>query len=81
HRRRRPHGQCGGAGRAGNRRESLAVLLSAVLAARDEMAAASGRTIPVFLKIAPDLTEEGMDDIAAEVLSHALDGLIVSNTT
>ncbi|MGO8557537.1 dihydroorotate dehydrogenase (quinone), partial [Rhizobium ruizarguesonis] len=32
-------------------------------------------------KIASDLTEEGMDDIAAEVLSHALDGLLVSNTT
>jgi len=62
-------------------RESLAALLSAVLAALDEMAATSGRKVPVFLKIAPDLTEEGMDDIAAEALSHALDGLIVSNTT
>lgn len=62
-------------------RESLAALLTAVLAARDEEAAKSGRKIPVFLKIAPDLTEEGMDDIAAEALSHALDGLIVSNTT
>ncbi len=62
-------------------RESLSALLSAVLAARDEEAAKSGRKIPVFLKVAPDLTEEGIDDIAAEALSHALDGLIVSNTT
>ena len=62
-------------------RESLAVLLSAVLAARNEEAAKAGKTIPVFLKIAPDLTEEGMDDIAAEALAHDLDGLIVSNTT
>jgi len=62
-------------------RESLAALLSAVLAARDEEAKKTGRRVPVFLKIAPDLTEEGMDDIAAEALSHALDGLIVSNTT
>lgn len=52
-----------------------------MLAARDEMAERSGRKIPVFLKIAPDLTEEGMDDIAAEALAHPLDGLIVSNTT
>ena len=37
--------------------------------------------MPVFLKIAPDLTEEGMDDIAAVALAHPLDGLIVSNTT
>ncbi|CAN7548498.1 quinone-dependent dihydroorotate dehydrogenase [Pararhizobium sp. LjRoot235] len=62
-------------------RESLATLLSAVLAARDEEAAKTGMRVPVFLKIAPDLTEEGMDDIAAEALSHDLDGLIVSNTT
>ena len=62
-------------------RESLAALLSAVLAARDEEAARAGRKVPVFLKIAPDLTEEGMDDIAAEALAHPLDGLIVSNTT
>jgi dihydroorotate dehydrogenase len=62
-------------------RESLAALLSAVIAARNEEAQKSGRKVPVFLKIAPDLTEEGMDDIAAEVLAHQLDGLIVSNTT
>ncbi|MCY1234142.1 Dihydroorotate dehydrogenase [compost metagenome] len=62
-------------------RASLATLLSAVLAARDEEARRSNRYVPVFLKIAPDLTEEGMDDIAAEVLAHNLDGLIVSNTT
>jgi len=62
-------------------RESLSALLSEVLAARDAEAAKSGKRVPVFLKIAPDLTEEGMDDIAAEALSHRLDGLIVSNTT
>ncbi|SOC46184.1 dihydroorotate oxidase A [Rhizobium subbaraonis] len=62
-------------------RESLAALLSAVLAARAEQAAQSGRRVPVFLKIAPDLAEEGLDDIAEVSLAHDLDGLIVSNTT
>ncbi len=62
-------------------RASLAELLAAVLAARKEEAGRSGRSVPVFLKIAPDLTPDGMDDIAAEVLSHPLDGLIISNTT
>jgi len=57
-------------------REMLAELLSRVMAARD----ASAR-IPVFLKIAPDLDEAGMDDIAAELLDKKVDGLIVSNTT
>ena len=62
-------------------RESLSALLGAVLAARAEEAVRHGRSVPVFLKIAPDLTEEGLDDIAAEALAHPLDGLIVSNTT
>ncbi|HVK92368.1 MAG TPA: quinone-dependent dihydroorotate dehydrogenase [Mycoplana sp.] len=62
-------------------RDSLAALLSAVLAARAEQEARSGRRVPVFLKIAPDLTEEGLDDIAEVALAVDLDGLIVSNTT
>lgn len=62
-------------------KESLETLLSAVLAARDEEAIRAGKRLPVFLKIAPDLAEDGMDDIAEVVGAHALDGLIVSNTT
>ncbi|MDO9416289.1 quinone-dependent dihydroorotate dehydrogenase [Pararhizobium sp.] len=62
-------------------RDSLNDLLSAVLKARDDEAVTTGRRVPVFLKIAPDLPDEGLDDIATEALSHALDGLIVSNTT
>jgi dihydroorotate dehydrogenase len=62
-------------------RDSLRALLSAVLAARAAEAEKSARHVPVFLKIAPDLTEEGLDDIAAEILHSPLDGLIVSNTT
>jgi len=40
-----------------------------------------GRFCPIFLKIAPDFTEKELDDIATEVLSSKLDGLIVANTT
>jgi len=58
-------------------REALSDLLSRVLAERD----AKAKRIPVFLKIAPDLTEPDLDDIAAECLAHKLDGVIVSNTT
>ncbi|QNL19378.1 quinone-dependent dihydroorotate dehydrogenase [Hyphobacterium sp. CCMP332] len=36
---------------------------------------------PVFLKVAPDLKEEDLADIAASVIEHRLDALIVSNTT
>jgi dihydroorotate dehydrogenase len=62
-------------------RESLRQLLAAVLAARDEEAIRVGRKVPVFLKIAPDLAEEGLDDVAEEIRRSTLDGLIVSNTT
>ncbi len=36
---------------------------------------------PLLLKIAPDLAEEDVSDIAALALTGAVDGLIVSNTT
>lgn len=62
-------------------RASLADLLSRVMAERDRLAATTGRPVPVFLKIAPDLHEADLDDVAAEVLDKRLEGLIVSNTT
>jgi dihydroorotate dehydrogenase len=62
-------------------RASLAELLAKVMAARDLAAKASERTVPVFLKIAPDLVEGDLDDVAAEVLGKKLEGVIVSNTT
>jgi len=58
-------------------RAALSDLLSRVLAERD----AKPSRIPVFLKIAPDLTEPDLDDIASECLAQQLDGVIVSNTT
>lgn len=36
---------------------------------------------PVFLKVAPDLETADIDDIAASVIEHKIDALIVSNTT
>jgi dihydroorotate dehydrogenase len=67
-------------------REMLAELLSRVMAVRDAVAARGGAPeaaakVPVFLKIAPDLDEAELDDIAAELLDKTVDGLIVSNTT
>jgi dihydroorotate dehydrogenase len=57
--------------------EALTRLLGAVLEAR----AAQARRAPVFLKLAPDLNEQQMDEIAAVIGRTDLDGLIVSNTT
>ncbi|MER8372290.1 quinone-dependent dihydroorotate dehydrogenase [Mesorhizobium sp. M1406] len=58
-------------------REQLGELLSRVMAAR----ATATAQPPVFLKIAPDLVEAELEDIAAEVTEKRIDGVIVSNTT
>lgn len=58
-------------------RERIAALLSQVLAARDIHAP----QLPVLLKIAPDLTTEMQEDIAAAVTAQNIQGLIISNTT
>ena len=60
---------------------ALDELLSAVMAERDAQSLQVGRKVPVLLKIAPDVSAEGLEDIAEAVLTHKVDGLIVSNTT
>ena len=60
-------------------RQALAELLSRVTGARSSLA--KGTTIPVFLKIAPDLDDAELGDIAAVIAAEGVDGLIVSNTT
>jgi len=46
-----------------------------------ESRASLGGRAPLFLKIAPDLDEAGLRDIAESVVAHGMDALIVSNTT
>ena len=62
-------------------RRSLGELLIAIKLERANGKARHRRQVPVFLKIAPDLTEEGLDDIAGEVAANGIDGVIVANTT
>lgn len=57
-------------------RGDLEALLRGVLDAKQR-----GPGTPVFLKIAPDLTDEDMADIAGVARDLSLDALIVSNTT
>jgi len=58
-------------------RAELERLLETLVAHRARM----GLVAPLLLKIAPDLDEAAMDDIAAVVTSAGIEGLIVSNTT
>lgn len=62
-------------------RGELAELLGRVVAARQGLADPQHRARPIFLKIAPDLLDAELEDVAAEVLAHPIDGVIVSNTT
>ena len=57
--------------------EALAALLAGVLAARAE----AGLAVPVFLKVAPDLSPGEIDEIAAVIREAGIDGLIATNTT
>jgi dihydroorotate dehydrogenase len=58
-------------------RAALTALLAGVMDTR----AALGRPIPVFLKIAPDLTEDDLAEIAEVAVSAGLSGIIATNTT
>ena len=55
--------------------------LSALLARVMEARASLPRPIPVFLKIAPDLTEGDLADIADVATQSGIDGLVATNTT
>jgi len=65
--------------RALQNRAQLESLLARVGAARTRAAGAEGP--PLVLKIAPDLADEDLAEIAEVALSGAIDGLIIANTT
>jgi len=56
---------------------ALSALLAGVLATRDGLA----RRIPVFLKIAPDLSDVELADVAEAALGAGIDAIIATNTT
>ena len=62
-------------------RASLEILVTAVSEESTRLQESTGKHIPVFVKIAPDLTEGDLDDICGVMTASTLDGLIVSNTT
>ncbi len=56
---------------------ALAALLAGVMEARARLA----QPLPVFLKIAPDLTDDDLSQIAEVALASGLSGIIATNTT
>jgi dihydroorotate dehydrogenase len=57
--------------------EALSALLQGVMAAN----AALARPVPVFLKIAPDLTDAELVDLVAVALEGGVAGIVATNTT
>lgn len=58
-------------------KEALSALLAGVMEAREGLE----RPVPVFLKIAPDLDAQGLEDVAEVALGSGVAGVIATNTT
>lgn len=61
--------------------DSSARLLGVLKTKQDELAERHGKKVPILFKVAPDLTEEQVADLARAFLDGGLDGLIATNTT
>ncbi len=61
--------------------EALDALLGAIAAERTVLKQKHGKSVPIFVKIAPDLDEAQIDVIAATLLRHKMDGVVATNTT
>ncbi|HJU21035.1 MAG TPA: quinone-dependent dihydroorotate dehydrogenase [Casimicrobiaceae bacterium] len=61
--------------------EALDALLTRVCAERDDLAQRHGRRVPLVVKIAPDLSDDGVRAVAKSLVRHGIDGAIATNTT
>lgn len=61
--------------------ESLNSLLDALKSEQAKLAKYHQRYVPIAVKIAPDMTEEELQLVAASLKSYEMDGVIATNTT
>lgn len=61
--------------------EALDALLAQLQERRQDLIKRHGRTVPMFVKIAPDLDETQVGVIAATLQKNEIDGVIATNTT
>jgi dihydroorotate dehydrogenase len=62
-------------------KESLKEIFAALYSIRDKKISSGLRTIPIWLKIAPDLSTEALDSIIELAQEIGLEGIIATNTT
>ncbi|HXU94130.1 MAG TPA: quinone-dependent dihydroorotate dehydrogenase [Gallionella sp.] len=61
--------------------DELDALLAQLKAEQEKLAQQHGRYVPLAVKIAPDLDDEQIKQIAALLTKHRIDGVIATNTT
>lgn len=61
--------------------EALSRLLDGLKQQQTALAEQYGRYVPLFVKIAPDLTHQQVIDIAQTIVDAGMDGVIATNTT
>jgi len=60
---------------------ALDELIGTIKAKQAELAEKHSRKVPILIKIAPDLNDEEVDELADTFLKHRVDGVIATNTT
>lgn len=61
--------------------QQLDELLATLKQTQIRLADEQGRYVPLALKIAPDLDDEQITDMARQLIKHGIDGVIATNTT
>ena len=61
--------------------EALDNLLVGLKAAQDTLTQAHSKYVPLFIKIAPDLSDEEIESISQSLINAKMDGVIATNTT
>jgi dihydroorotate dehydrogenase len=67
--------------RALQEKEALSHLLATLKLEQTKLAETHGKYVPITLKIAPDLEQEQINEIADLLMEHKIDGVIATNTT
>ena len=62
-------------------KEALSTLLGSLKLEQTKLAEKHGKYVPITLKIAPDLSEPQVIEIADLLMQHKIDGVIATNTT
>ncbi|NNM62276.1 MAG: quinone-dependent dihydroorotate dehydrogenase [Steroidobacteraceae bacterium] len=62
-------------------REALGRILTPLVDERAVLAQRHGKRVPIFVKIAPDLNESGVEALAAQLPALSVDGVIATNTS